>query len=98
MIYIISYLFTFQLWKGANILQTFMEGGFVIMVQGGKDSKGIIKRLRDFIAWVDSELGAGAEPTLSSSSQRIFIYALPTKRKDVVRILGRYLSHKHCIT
>ncbi len=59
----------------------------MIMIQCKKDPKNVMKRLKDFIAWVDSELGAGAEAT-GSDSQQIFIYVLPTKRKNLVRILG----------
>jgi len=77
-----------QLWKEARILFTYPDGCMIIMVQCNKDSKRIKNRLVDFLAWLDSELGAGYEPSGTGDTERVFLYVVRTKRKNVVRILG----------
>lgn len=80
--------FKITLWKDARILFNFPDGCQIIMVQCNVDSKRVMNRLRDFLAWLDSELGAGYEPSGRKHSERIFLYVARTTRKNVVRILG----------
>ncbi|XP_021945750.1 N-acetyltransferase ESCO2 [Folsomia candida] len=80
---------TFQLtlWKDAKILFNYHDGCQIIMVLA-TDVARVKNRLRDFLAWLDSELGAGYDPSGTRKSERIFLYTSRTTRKNVVRILG----------
>ena len=62
----------------------------IIMVQAATDATRVKTRLKDFLAWLDSELGAGYDPSGTKKSERIFLYTSRTTRKNVVRILGTF--------
>jgi N-acetyltransferase len=77
------------IWNNPRIIQNFIDVGIIVMVQCNNDSNIILNRLRDFLAWLDSELSATAEVSgVSGSTQRIFLYVYPTKRKKIMKILG----------
>lgn len=75
------------MWKDAKILFNYHDGCQIIMVLA-TDVARVKNRLRDFLAWLDSELGAGYDPSGTRKSERIFLYTSRTTRKNVVRILG----------
>jgi hypothetical protein len=84
--------FDLQLWKEARILFNFPDGCLILLIQVNSEPQRILNKLRDFLAWLDSELGAGYEPSGQKNNQnneRIFLYAARTKRKNVVKILGK---------
>jgi len=84
-------LVSLKLWKDVRILQSFVDGGIIIMVQCGIDGKNIMNKLKDFLGWVDSELGVGFDPN-PNPSRRIFLYVFPSRRKGVVRVFGCAVS------
>lgn len=57
----------------------------MLLVDWAKKQYSALKRLKDFTLWVDSEVGAGGG---EAEKTRLFLYVLPTKRKNQVRILG----------
>jgi len=59
------------------------------MLEPKTESKVAMNRLKDFLAWLDSELGVGYESSGSSPNEKIFLYVSPTKRKNTVRIMGK---------
>jgi len=73
------------------VLHSFVDGGNVILVDWSKRETGALSRLKDFTAWVDSEVGGGGGGE-SHQQTRLFLYVLPTKRKNQVRILGKLHS------
>ncbi|ODM93160.1 N-acetyltransferase ESCO2 [Orchesella cincta] len=82
-------LFCIRLWKGANIVQEFpTEACIVVQIDCSKESKRVLNAVKDFLAWLDSELGADYEPCGTQPSEKILLYLFKTRRKNAFRVLG----------
>ncbi|CAL8127425.1 unnamed protein product [Orchesella dallaii] len=82
-------LFCIRLWKNANIVQEFpTEASMIVQIECSTQSKRVLNTLKDFLSWLDSELGAEYEPCGTQSSEKILLYIFRTKRKNVFRVLG----------
>jgi len=69
---------------------TYPDSTLILQVIPSVDGRRVINRLKDFLAWLDSEV-AGSDPEASvtaSPSSRILLFCARTKRKGKVKILG----------
>jgi len=82
-------LFSIRLWKNANIVLNFpAEACMIISVECKTDSKRVLNSLKDFLAWLDSELAGSDGECGQKPTEKIFLYVVRTKRKDIFQVLG----------
>ncbi len=64
------------------------EACMIVEVDCQTQPKRVLNCLKDFLEWLDSELG-GVNDTGRKPSEKIYLYLFRTKRKNMYRVLGK---------